>query len=75
MSLEQYGFNASFQTLYEQQAQKGMTAARVVSESRGFYSLVTEDGVTDAVLAGRLRHHAEGSDELPAVGDWVLVLL
>lgn len=73
MSLEQYGFNASFHTLFQQRAHQGMTAARVVSESRGIYSLVTEDGIADAVLAGRLRHHAEGSAELPAVGDWVLV--
>ncbi len=73
MSLERYGFNPSVAASFQQCGPEGFGAARVVSESRGIYSLVTADGEADAVLAGRLRHHAEGSAELPAVGDWVVV--
>jgi ribosome biogenesis GTPase len=37
------------------------------------YRVGIEGGEIDAVLAGRLKHHAERQGELPAVGDWVVV--
>src|SRR6188472_497907 len=37
------------------------------------YRVATGGGEIDAVLAGRLKHHAERQGELPAVGDWVVL--
>lgn len=72
MSLQAYGWNSFFETHYEDWAEDGHGMGRVVSGHRGIYRLATEDGEVEAVLAGRLRHFAEGSHELPAVGDWVI---
>ena len=72
MSLQAYGWTSFFAEHYEPYARDGFGAGRVVLEERGLYRLHTGRGETDAVLAGRLRHHAEGSEDLPAVGDWVV---
>lgn len=46
--------------------------ARVISQHRGFYRIVTADGDMLAVAPGRMLHRASGRRDLPAVGDWVL---
>ena len=45
--------------------------ARVVTEHRGAYQLLTAGGPCWAEPTGRLRHQAEDRSHLPAVGDWV----
>jgi ribosome biogenesis GTPase len=72
MSLRAYGWNSLFASHYEPWARDGYGVGRVVLERRGFYDVVMEEGEVEAVLAGRLRHHADGSEDLPAVGDWVV---
>ena len=47
--------------------------ARVLIGFNYLYRVGVEGGEFDAVLAGRLKHHAERQGELPAVGDWVAV--
>lgn len=45
---------------------------RVVVELRGVFRVkVAGGGETDARLAGRIHHEAQGGRDLPAVGDWV----
>jgi ribosome biogenesis GTPase len=51
----------------------GWQPARVVAAHRAAWVLATPAGDRDAVIAGRLRHEALGSADLPAVGDWVAV--
>lgn len=51
----------------------GVVPARVVSEQRGEFSVLGDDGERTAELSGRLRHEARSRAELPAVGDWVAV--
>jgi len=46
---------------------------RVLIGFNYLYRVGLEGGEIDAVLAGRLKHHAERQGELPAVGDWVVV--
>lgn len=72
MSLQSYGWTSFFEPHFEPYARQGLTAGRVVLENRGHYRLHTEHGDIEAVLAGRLRHRAEDSGDLPAVGDWVI---
>lgn len=49
--------------------------ARVVSQHRGGLRLLTEDGLYEAEISGRLRYTAADPTELPAVGDWVAATL
>jgi len=43
----------------------------VVTEDRGIYQVVCEEGQISAWLPGRLLHRANHGSELPKVGDWV----
>jgi ribosome biogenesis GTPase len=45
---------------------------RVAEEQRGVYVLWGETGAFAATLPGRWLHEADGREQLPAVGDWVL---
>jgi len=45
--------------------------ARVSLEQRGVYGLWAAAGELRAERAGKLVHHAESSEALPTVGDWV----
>jgi ribosome biogenesis GTPase len=47
--------------------------ARVFIEFNYLFRVYVEGGELEAVLAGRLKHHAASRSELPAVGDWVVV--
>jgi ribosome biogenesis GTPase len=46
---------------------------RVLIGFNYLYRVGIEGGEIEAVLSGRLKHHAERQGELPAVGDWVIV--
>ena len=50
----------------------GLCTARVVSQQRGQYRIVTAAGECAAVVSGRLRHEALTPSDFPAVGDFVL---
>jgi ribosome biogenesis GTPase len=71
-SLEDLGWSNFFQSQFATSTED-LTPARVAEEQRGAYLLLSEAGPLDAVVAGRMRHEAEGRDDYPAVGDWVLV--
>src|SRR5215216_2638629 len=47
--------------------------ARVLIEFNHNYRVVIASGERDAVLAGRMKHHATSRADLPAVGDWVVI--
>jgi ribosome biogenesis GTPase len=49
----------------------GLTPGRVALEHNHVYRVMTPAGESLAEAAGRLRFHATGRVELPAVGDWV----
>ena len=47
---------------------------RVAELARGErYQVLTDRGPVDAVLPGRFRHRLDDADELPTVGDWVVL--
>ncbi len=46
---------------------------RVLIGFNYIYRVGVDGGEIDAVLSGRLKHHAERQGERPAVGDWVMV--
>lgn len=50
----------------------GHEPARVAVEFNHMYRLYVDGGEVDAVVSGRLKHHAASRSDLPAVGDWVV---
>lgn len=50
-----------------------LSLARVVSQEKGLYRLLTESGEETATVAGHLRYEAASASDLPAVGDYVMV--
>lgn len=77
MNLSDFGWceGSSFDLAFAPFAQAGFVAGRVVSEHRGAYRVVTEQGETEAQVTGHFRHQAEDSLAFPAVGDWVVLEL
>ena len=71
-SLEDLGWGPFFQEQTEQLNNPALIPMRVAEEQRGAYTLWGPRGALDAVLPGRMLHEAQGRDDLPAVGDWVL---
>lgn len=47
--------------------------ARVLSQSRDIYDVITGKGTLHATLSGNMRHGARWASDLPAVGDYVLL--
>ena len=74
MTLEGLGWDEERTREIEPWAGKaGHQPGRVLIGFNYLYRVGVQDGEFDAVLSGRLKHHAERQRELPAVGDWVIV--
>lgn len=74
MTLEGLGWDEERTREIEPWAGKaGHQPGRVLIGFNYLYRVGVQDGEFDAVLSGRLKHHAERQRELPAVGDWVVV--
>lgn len=73
MSLESLGWNDFFEAVFDPHRGNSNEPARVMAEHRELFHVATRAGVLRAELAGRFRHQASSREELPAVGDWVVV--
>ena len=71
MSLADLGFGPDHAAAFQPYADDGLAPGRVAVEHRGALILYGDDGETWADVPGRLRHRAESTADLPAVGDWV----
>ena len=71
-SLEHYGWDESWESVYRTQAKPGLEPARVIAAHTHIYMLFTRDGEKLARVSGRYRHLASERHEFPTVGDWVL---
>src|SRR3954452_13595536 len=74
-TLDAYGWDPVFAERFAPFAEQGLLPARVVVQYQQIYRVVTEDGELLAMVAGRMRHRAEGRVDYPAVGDWVAIRL
>lgn len=68
-----YGWDARLAAAFAPHSAAGFIPARVLSEQRGSYEVVTDRGEMPAGVSGRFRHEAELAEDFPAVGDWVAV--
>lgn len=72
-TLEDYGWNETLAEAFAPHAAEGREAGRVFLQHNRIYLLYTMAGEVWAETTGRLRFHARGPQELPAVGDWVAI--
>lgn len=73
MNLESLGWDAFFAGHFAPYAREDYTAGRVFLQHNKIYLLYTERGETYAEVTGRLAHQAQGREDFPAVGDWVVI--
>jgi ribosome biogenesis GTPase len=71
--LRDLGWSASWEEHFQPFNEAGLEPARVFSEHRDRYGVLTRRGEQSARISGRLRHLGELGEELPTVGDWVVV--
>ncbi|HWN86947.1 MAG TPA: GTPase RsgA, partial [Vicinamibacterales bacterium] len=74
MRLDDLGWDRDMAAHYEPWRERsGHDPARVAVEFNHLFRVYVEDGDVEAVVSGRLKHHAMSRSELPAVGDWVVI--
>ena len=73
MSLRDYGWNEFFAEALDGLQAEDLDPARVTRAAANIFRVRGETYHGQATLAGKLRHDAATSAELPAVGDWVAI--
>jgi ribosome biogenesis GTPase len=71
INLALLGWDSGFQETFAAMAKAGVVPARVVSEGKHAYVVVTADGEMTGKVPGRLMHQRGSNSQLPKVGDWV----
>ena len=72
-NLGDLGWNSFFQKYYQTLKIPGSVPARVISESKGSFQVYCQHGELSAKISGKMRYHAGGENQYPAVGDWVVI--
>lgn len=72
-TLEDYGWSDALSEAFAPHAAEGREPGRVFLQHNRIYLLYTSTGEVSAETTGRLRFHARGARDLPAVGDWVAI--
>ncbi|MDQ5838027.1 MAG: ribosome small subunit-dependent GTPase A [Acidobacteriota bacterium] len=72
-TLEDYGWTEHTASAFAPFAVEGFEPGRVFLQHNRIYALYTESGECEAETTGRLRYLARGTEDLPAVGDWVVI--
>src|SRR5688572_1594694 len=74
MQLRELGWDEGFSHHFDEWSNTPyVQPGRVFIEFNYIFRVYVAAGEQEAVLAGRLKHHADSRSELPAVGDWVVV--
>ncbi|WP_294465447.1 ribosome small subunit-dependent GTPase A [uncultured Anaerofustis sp.] len=69
-NLAKYGADERFLTLAKEY--KDLKPARVISQYKGIYKIITEEGECLAKVSGKFMNEAYSSSDYPAVGDYVM---
>ena len=70
--LSKYGWNEYFEAYFSEYASGSYSPARVAVEHRNYYELYSEFGGLTADKSGKLFYTSDNTEDLPAVGDWVV---
>lgn len=73
MNLISLGWNAAFQKAFDNLKNPDWMPAKVFSEDRGSYLIMTELGEFRGKISGSYRHLSKNRADFPAVGDWLAV--
>jgi ribosome biogenesis GTPase / thiamine phosphate phosphatase len=71
VNIASLGWGEALADTFQPHADAGLRPGRVAIQHRGAYVLLAEEGEVWANVSGRLRHAADSTADLPAVGDWV----
>ena len=71
INIKKYGFSESFSNGILQDNQ--LTPARILSQEKGFYRIISDKGKKLAEVSGKFRFQTTILSDYPAVGDFVLV--
>ncbi len=71
--LTKFGWNDGWEKVY-QSAGIDLPAGRVTGHYGRFLKCITSEGEITVEISGRLSYMSEGAADLPAAGDWVLVM-
>jgi len=74
-ALKALGYTSRWQALFEPYGARGLTPARAIRGDRGSLLIATPERVVHAKVSARLAKAASTALDLPAVGDWVAVLV
>lgn len=72
-NLTELGWNSHFQSEYEMNMAENSFPARISSESKNRYKVISVEGEFEALLGDLLYKSFKYRKEFPATGDWVLV--
>lgn len=73
MKLEQFGLTEEIKSNFEEYKIKGYDLGRIALEHKHLYRVWLEEGEYLCTLAGRMTYDAVNREDLPAVGDWVVI--
>ncbi|MGA4721605.1 ribosome small subunit-dependent GTPase A [Fictibacillus nanhaiensis] len=73
MNLKSLGWNQTFEESFKTYENQDLVPGRISVEHKGLYSVLTEHGELLGEITGKIRFHATGRHDFPAVGDWVAV--
>ncbi len=69
--MKEYGLSERFQALAQEW--KDLIPARILSQEKGLYRIVSEEGEQLAEISGKFRYRAASLSDFPAVGDFVMI--
>ncbi len=69
--MKKYGLTERFATLATMYPE--LCVGRIISQDKGLYQMVSEQGIKLAEVSGKFRYNAEKVSDYPAVGDFVIV--
>lgn len=70
VDLQDYGYTPRFQVFAEEYPD--LSPARVISQEKGMYKIISAHGESLAVVSGKLRYRVVTPEDFPAVGDFVM---
>lgn len=73
MNLDCLGWSDDLALSFAPFAAQGLQVGRVARQHQHTYLLFTESGERSAEVSGKLRHQAHSAEDIPCVGDWVVM--
>jgi len=75
MTLEDIGYNELLEAYKVEHQLESFEIGRIIAEHKERWVVLTVKGEYEAEITGNMRFTAQGREDLPAVGDWVALIL